>query len=283
MEEEKTLRAGVIGIGMIGGGVATSLKNSGHTATAVWNRSPDKYKRHKGCKNNQAASPAEVAEKCDIIMMALFDAAQTKDVLTREDGVLSMAHEGMVIVCLSTVEVEEAKELAAICAEKGVGFLDAGVTPGMLADDNGLVCLVGGSPEDYNYAKPVLDWWSAGSVLLGPVGSGMAAKIARNMITYGAWSIISEATKMVSTFGIDPEKFEKVLKLCDQKEPTFYKIIGMMADEGGKKLETSLGNLLLGYFKKDLGASKKLSAELGLELPVRDFIFNNKEKILDVE
>lgn len=282
-ENREELRAGVIGLGMIGGGVAVSLRNSGHKATRVWNRSPEKYKRYKGCKNNQAENPKEVAENCDVIMMALFDAEQTKSILTREDGVLAGAHEGLVVVCLSTIKVDEAKELAEICAQKGVGFIDCGVTPGMLADENGLVGLCGGDQDVYDYAKPVLDWWSAGTVLLGPVGSGMAGKIARNMITYGAWSVISEATKLAAAFGIHPNKFEEVLTLCDKQDTTFYKIIGMLAPTGGARLGDGYGDFLLNYFKKDLGASAELSEQLGIELPVRDFIYEHKEKILDLE
>ena len=282
--EEKVLRAGVIGLGMIGGGVAESLRNTKHTATAVYDAFPEQYKKHKGCKN-QVASPAEVAENADVIMIAVFDAKQAKDVLAGENGLLSKAHEDMAVVLLSTVSVDDCKEMESMCEEKGVGFLDAGVTPGMLADDNGLVALCGGKQETYDFCKPVLDWWGAGSVLLGPVGSGMTAKIARNMITYGTWAIVSDAVKLVNKYGMDVYKFQDALQLCDKQEPTTYKIAQIRAFGGREdmSLDKGMSDMLLGYFTKDLGASIALSEQLGIELPVRDFVYNNKEKILDAE
>ena len=96
MKAAKDLVAGVVGLGIIGGGVASSLANSGRK-TVVYNRTPGKYAKYKGCPPEEP-SLKDVAEKADIIMIAVFDYAQCETVLLSEDGLLANAHEGTVIV-----------------------------------------------------------------------------------------------------------------------------------------------------------------------------------------
>lgn len=270
MKEAKDLVAGVVGLGIIGGGVASSLANSGRK-TVVYNRTPGKYKKYKGCPPEEP-TVKDVAEKADIIMIAVFDYAQCEAVLLGEDGLLANAHEGTVIVLLSTVSVDEAKYLGEKCAQKGVGFLDCGVTPGSKAAENGLVGMIGGEEETFAYAKPVLDDWSAAPILCGPVGSGMLVKVARNANTFCVWRVMTETCRLCKAAGIDLEKFMEVCLTADKVDNLFYNIVKHRASTPDGKLPEKLREMYPKFMSKDLHASDSVVKELGIATPVRDLV-----------
>ena len=267
MKEPKNLRAGVIGLGMIGGGVATSLiKNNRNPA--VYDVIPDAAKK-RNLIVEQLVSPSEVAAVSDIIMIAVFNYEQCKEVIMGKNGLLKNAHKDSVFVILSTISLDEIKELHSICKAKGVSLLDCGVTPGTLADKNGLIAMVGGDKEVYEYAKPILDDWSGESIYCGPSGAGMACKIARNINTYGIWRITTEAFRLALAAGTDPATYLHVLETADKVDNLFYKMLHVRASQPDYRLPESMSRVAE-YMEKDLNASKQLSDSLGLALPTRD-------------
>lgn len=272
MKEAKDLIAGVIGLGIIGGGVASSLANSGRK-TYVYNRTPGKYKNHPGCPPEEESAKA-VAEKADIIMMAPFDYAQCEDILFGENGVLAAAHEGMVVVMLSTISVDQCKYLAEKCAEKGVGFLDCGVTPGSKAAENGLVGMIGGDEATFNYAKPVLDDWSSAPILCGPVGSGMIVKVARNINTFAVWRVLTETCRLCKAADIDLGKYMEVCLTADKVDNLFYNIVKHRASTPDGKLPERARGMYPKFMGKDLHASDGIIEQLGVKTPVRDLVID---------
>src|SRR3984957_7807261 len=175
--------AGVIGLGAIGGGVAVCLARSGHLR-AVYDIRKDASEKLTGVPA-VAASPAAVARQCEVVLIAVLDAKQARDVLTGPEGILSQAQPGLNVVLLSTVSLEDLEEIRALTDAAGVGLVDSGVTGGINAARNGLVCLVGADDQTFLQVKPVLEGFAKAVVHMGGPGAGMAAKIARNVIVYG--------------------------------------------------------------------------------------------------
>jgi len=265
------LRAGVIGLGAIGGGVAVSLINSGREPV-VYDVIPDAYKKHPGLQK-QMASPSEVADLSDVIMLAVLTADQAKDALAGKNGILSGAHEDMVVVLLATISVNEAKELAELCAQRQVGFLDCGVTPGQLAAKNGLVALVGGDEATLERARPVLEDWSASIVHCGGTGTGMAAKIARNVNTYSFWRISYESSRLAMAAGIDLKTYVEMLETVDKAENLFYNFLRHCTKTPDGTLPREMAEVYAKFMPKDLKASKELSETIGVAMPVRDTVY----------
>ena len=278
---EKTLRAGVIGLGAIGGGVAVSLINSGREPV-VYDVLPDAYKKHPGLRK-QLASPAEVAGLSDVIMLAVLTAAQARDALAGENGILSGAHEGMVVVLLATISVREAKELAELCAQRQVGFLDCGVTPGNLAASNGLIALVGGDEATLERARPVLEDWSASIVHCGGTGTGMVAKIARNVNNYSYWRITYETSRMVMAAGIDLKTYVEMLETIDNAERLYLNFLRHCAKTPDGKLPAEMTDMYSKFLPKDLKASIELSESLGIAMPVRDAVYEMLDETLNLK
>ena len=265
MKKGKDLVAGVVGLGSIGGGVAVSLGSRGRKM-AVFDAVPDKYKELKGCPP-QEETARDVAGKADIIMVAVFDYDQCRQVIFGKDGLVEGAHEGMVVVLLSTVSVEQARTLGRECMEKGIGFLDCGVTPGSKAAENGLVGMLGGDEQVFEYARPVLNDWSAAPILCGPVGSGMLIKVCRNANTFSIWRILTETCRICKAAGVDLNKFLEVCEKADAVDNISYNIVRHRASTPDGKLPEKLRNMYPKFMTKDLHASDQIAKDLGVATP----------------
>jgi 3-hydroxyisobutyrate dehydrogenase-like beta-hydroxyacid dehydrogenase/alkylhydroperoxidase/carboxymuconolactone decarboxylase family protein YurZ len=256
------LTAGVVGLGMIGGGVAVSLARSGRTPV-VHDIRPDAAETLDGVPA-PLGSPAEVARDSDVIMVAVVDADQARAVVTGPEGLLSAARPGATVVLLSTVALPVVHELAAACRDADVRFLDCGVTPGDKAADHGMVAIVGGAADDVAHVRPVLADWAKQVVHCGPVGAGMATKIARNVITYGSWRTAAEAAALCSAAGVDPTTLTTVIDAADPEGTTLLQLLRMRA-EG--RLTPELRRQIATLMVKDLDAALSLAGGLEVGLP----------------
>ena len=262
------LRVGVVGLGMIGGGVAVSLATSGRPASAVYDVRPEAAEGLAGVPA-RVASPAAVAELCDVSLIAVNTAEQARAALAGEHGLLSTAAAGHVVVLLSTVSLASVRELATLCEAHGVTLLDAGVTGGSAAATNGLVTMVGGPDEAVASALPVLEDFSKAVVHCGPVGAGMATKLARNAITYSMWAAVREATSLAAASGVDPATLLEVMRTADDSvKPTMH--LELLAAD--YHLSEEQAAWALGLADKDLDAAQELAAEVGVETPIVDLV-----------
>ncbi|MFJ4923809.1 NAD(P)-binding domain-containing protein [Streptomyces sp. NPDC088725] len=260
---DRELRAGVVGLGMIGGGVAVSLARSGR-APAVHDIRPDAAEGLDGVPD-VLASPAEVARAADVVMVAVVNAEQARAAITGDDGLLTAAHPGLTVVLLSTVALPVVHELAAACTEAGAGFLDCGVTPGDKAAEHGMVAILGGDSATVEYATPVLADWAKQVVHCGPSGAGMATKIARNVITYGSWRTAAEAAALARAAGVDPATLTTVIDAADPGGTTLLQLLRM---QGDGSLTDALRQQIDTLMTKDLDAALDLAAALGVDAPL---------------
>jgi 3-hydroxyisobutyrate dehydrogenase-like beta-hydroxyacid dehydrogenase len=269
------LRAGVIGLGAIGGGVAVSLARSGQTP-AVYDIRPDAADGLPGVPA-PAASPAAVARDSDVVLLAVVDADQARQVLLTDDGVLSAAHTGLIVVLLSTVAVPVVYELAGECAQHGVALLDCGVTQ---AKPHGLVAMLGGDDATVAEAMPVLSGFAKDVVHCGPLGAGMATKIARNVITYGTWRAVHEAATLVESAGVDPRKLITAVEDADPEGTTLFSWLRnrLSEEESIREMVPQVQRLM----DKDLAAAQELAARSDLPVPLVDAARANGSETLHI-
>jgi 3-hydroxyisobutyrate dehydrogenase-like beta-hydroxyacid dehydrogenase len=271
-------RAGVIGLGMIGGGVAVSLARRGRIPV-VYDIRPDAADKLAGVPA-ALASPAEVARASDVVLVAVVDADQARAVLSGDNGVLAGAHPGLTVVLLSTVAVPVVHELAETCAAAGVSLLDCGVTPGDKAADNGLVAILGGDESTVDKARPVLADFAKEVVHCGPLGAGMATKIARNVITYGTWRAVYEASTLAEAAGVDPAK---LLTVIEEADPTGTTLFSWQRNRlAGNAEMRAIVPQVERLLDKDLAAAQELAAHVGVRVPLVDVTRANGKDTLDI-
>ncbi len=270
---DRPLVAGVVGLGMIGGGVAVSLARSGRTPVVhdVRREASDGLDGVPAC----VGSAAEVAAAADVVLVAVVDADQARAVLTGPGGLLASARPGQVVVLLSTVAVPVVHELARLCADHDVALLDCGVTPGDRAAHNGLVAILGGPDDVVARARPVLEDFAKKVVHCGPLGAGMATKIARNVVTYGTWRAVREASVLAAASDVDVERLLEVIETADPEGTTLLSWQRRLLDAehaGGPAVAdvAALARQVAVLLHKDLAAAQELAATTGVELPLVD-------------
>ncbi len=165
-----TTRIAFIGLGIMGLPMATNLVRAGYDVHA-YNRSERSF------EGTLAGSIAEAVEGADVIITMLPDSPDVAAVVLEADGVLASAAEGALLIDMSSIAPATAREVAAAAAEAGVRALDAPVSGGEQgAIDGSLSIMVGGSAEDFEAARSVLDVLGATVVHVGPSGSGQTVQ-----------------------------------------------------------------------------------------------------------
>ena len=273
-------KAGVIGLGQIGGGVAICLARAG-VLTAVYDVRPDAAAKLEGVPA-VAASPAEVTRACDVVLIAVVDAKQVRDVLTGTDGVLSQARPGLNVVLLATVSLKDLAGLRKLTDAAGVGLVDCGVTGGPAAARNGLVCLVGADDTLLEAVRPTLEAFALQVAHMGPPGAGMAAKIARNVIVYTTWRAGYEGARLASAAGVDVRKLAAAIdaSATNVGGPTMWMSRADPATDAG---EHALREATLGLLDKDLAAALDLAASLDIDLPMAVLAKKSARTIMGIE
>jgi 3-hydroxyisobutyrate dehydrogenase-like beta-hydroxyacid dehydrogenase len=261
----------VIGLGRIGGGAVRSLARAGHDI-AGYDVSPDAIAAVAE-QARPATSPRDAAQGADVVLVAVFDAAQVRDALSGDDGVLAADPPPRVVVILSTVDAGTIEWAGEQAGNAGIGLLDCGVTGGGGAIENGtIVALVGGDEATLEVARPALEAFADPILIMGPLGCGMKAKLARNAIVFGCWYVVSEAARLAAASGVDVEKLVEASHAADKWSGGPMALLAkhkIRPDDAASADEASLAHrkLLASYAHKDVGAALALAAELGIELP----------------
>ena len=163
-----------------------------------------------------ADSPREVAQYASHISVMVRDDAQVRDVLAGADGVLAGARPGCVIAIHSTIHPDTAREVAELAVRHEAQMLDAPVSGGAVGAQQGrLAILVGGEAEAYEASREVLERMGDLVVHVGPIGAGTAAKLARNLLHFVAFTAATEAARLAEAAGIDLVTLGKIVRHTD--------------------------------------------------------------------
>jgi 3-hydroxyisobutyrate dehydrogenase len=274
-------KAGVIGLGMIGGGVALCLARA-DLLGAVYDVRPNAADALEGVPA-VAASPRAVAEACEVVIIAVVSAEQTVDVLSGPDGILAAARPGLNVVLVATVSLEALNQIRALTDAAGVGLVDCGVTGGQTASRNGLVCLVGADAARLQAVQPVLDGFAKSVAHMGGPGTGMAAKIARNVVVYGCLRAGYEGAALARVAGVSVEKLTQVIEASSDGVGGPMMLMGRPKDPLQDVEESKLREYVLGLMHKDLEAAQELGRSLGIDLPLVDLTQNTGRQTVGLE
>ncbi|MGK2316774.1 NAD(P)-binding domain-containing protein [Gordonia rhizosphera] len=263
VDEPLDLRAGVVGLGMIGGGVAVSLARKGRTPV-VYDIRSEAADALEGVPA-VVESPADVARGADVVLVAVVNGEQARSVIGGDGGILEGARPGAVVALLSTVDIETVRELSATCADQEVGFLDAGVTGGTQAAQNGLTVMVGGPEDVYRRARPILEDFAGAVVYCGELGAGMTTKLARNALTYSMWAAVREAASIAEAGGV---ALDKLLEVLEHSDGGTHPLTLLRVHTAGLELPADQVDTYDALAQKDLAAAQRFAGSVGVELPI---------------
>jgi 3-hydroxyisobutyrate dehydrogenase-like beta-hydroxyacid dehydrogenase len=214
-EEEREMslqgrRVGFIGLGRMGGPMATHLLRAGATMT-VRDVAPEAVERLVGLGATAADSPADVGRASDVVFVMLHP-APVEEVIAGTDGVLDGIAPGGIIVDSGNSNPTVSRRLAETCAARGVAFLDAGASGGPAGSAAGtLAVMVGGDPDVYESCLPYFNCFGREVAYMGPSGSGHLAKIVNNMIVGMTAAVVSEALSFAEANGLAMPDLTRVI------------------------------------------------------------------------
>jgi 3-hydroxyisobutyrate dehydrogenase-like beta-hydroxyacid dehydrogenase len=205
MKESKLVqKIAFVGLGVMGYPMAGHCKKSGFEVT-VYNRTTKKAQTWVDeFSGKMVLTPKLAAEQANVILLCVGNDADLRCVMLGDNGVLAGTNSGDIIVDHTTASAEVAREMALLCADVGVGFLDAPVSGGQAGAENGqLTVMVGGQKDHYTKVEPVIDCYAKFSQLLGEVGSGQLAKMMNQICIAGTVQGIAEALSFGKNAGLD--------------------------------------------------------------------------------
>lgn len=199
------MKIAFIGLGNMGGGMAANLVKAGHEvhafdlAEAALARAKDA-----GCVPFTAVRDA--VQGVDAVVSMLPNGAIVKSVYTAD--VIGQAPVNALLLDCSTIDVATAREVAEAAKQAGYAMVDAPVSGGIAAANGGtLTFMVGGRPEDFARAEPILSAMGKAVIHAGEAGAGQAAKICNNMILGATMIATCEAFALAQKLGLDPQVF----------------------------------------------------------------------------
>ena len=204
------LKLGFVGLGIMGAPMAGQLVKAGHEVfIATRSKVPQELASSAAI---QCASPAEVAQKADIIFTMVPDTPDVEKVLFGDKGVAAGLSKGKVVVDMSSISPIATKEYAKKINALGCDYLDAPVSGGEVGAKNAtLSIMVGGDEAVFNKVKPVLDLMGKNINLVGGNGDGQTAKVANQIIVALNIEAVAEALLFASKAGADPAKVRLAL------------------------------------------------------------------------
>jgi 2-hydroxy-3-oxopropionate reductase len=202
---------GFVGLGIMGGPMAANLVKAGFDVIGH-NRSPEAIQRLVERGGRGSDSLADAVRDADVVVTMVPDSPDVEAVALGEDGIYALAKPGTLHLDMSSIRPDVAKKVGEAGKERGMRVLDAPVSGGEQgAIDATLSIMVGGDPNDFADARPVLEAVGKTIVHVGPVGSGQTVKAANQLIVAGTIELVAEAIVFLEAYGVDMEAAVKVL------------------------------------------------------------------------
>jgi 3-hydroxyisobutyrate dehydrogenase-like beta-hydroxyacid dehydrogenase len=186
----------------MGSRMAQALLGAGHEVLAR-DVSPEAAARAQALGARVLPSPAAVAEEAEVVLLSLGMPADVAQVVAGDDGLLSRARAGLVIVDLSTVDPSSTRRMAALAAERGVGYLDAPVL-GRPQGCGKWTLPTGGPAEALEKARPALEPLARRIVHVGESGHGNVVKLLNNLMFGAINAVTAEIMAICAKTGMSP-------------------------------------------------------------------------------
>ena len=197
-----------LGTGLMGQPMACRLLQAGYSVT-VWNRTAAKTKicHDKGAL--VAASIEQAVGHAGIVITMLESGTIVKDVVRQ-----ALAHlpSSALVIDMSSTKQSEAQEIQMLLATKGIEFIDAPVSGGVVGALAGkLAIMVGATSATFERIQPLLNAMGT-ATLVGPPGSGQLAKLCNQLIVGGTLQLVAEALLLAEAGGADPVAIRQALR-----------------------------------------------------------------------
>jgi len=205
-------KIGMVGIGLMGHGIATNLQKHGYELALFAHPGNQPLDALVAGGARVFSSARELAAASDAVITVLTGSPQVEAVVTGEDGLLAGLRPGSIVIDCSTAIPSSTVRVAQAVQQVGARFLDAPMTrtPKEAAEGR-LNLLVGGDADLLEACRPLLRCFAENITHVGPVGSGHGMKLLHNYVSLGMVTLIAEAAACAQRSGVALDAFAEVL------------------------------------------------------------------------
>ncbi len=259
------MKIGMIGIGLMGHGIASNLVRHGHQLTVLEHAGNQPLDALLAAGATTAATPKAVAAGAQLVILCVTGSPQVEAVLLGDEGVLAGLPQGATVVDCSTAVPSSTVKLAAAVQAAGGRFIDAPMTrtPKEAAEGR-LNLLVGGEPAVFDFCLPVLKCFAENIAHVGVIGAGHRMKLLHNYVSLGCAALIAEAAACALGDGIAADVFVDVLAKGGGGGAALERLRPFLLNGDPSGLKFAMSNALkdLGYFTTmagDSGAAHRIA------------------------
>src|SRR5579883_202685 len=260
---------GFIGLGKMGGPVAEQIQSAGFPLV-VFDLSEAAVGPFLARGASRAASPAELASRCDVIITALPTQQIVETVALGPNGILECIRPDDVYVDISTGGPDLIRRIAERFRAKGAWALDAPVSIGQPGAPPGVhEIMIGGPAEIVERIRPVLAAYGDQIIHTGDIGSGCICKVVHQLIGCGVSQAIAEGLSLGAKAGVD------VRTVWDSARRGLVGRMHQMHVQVPENVFTGQyepATFTLTLLRKDLGIATDLGRQHNVPLPVSNVV-----------
>ncbi len=264
-------KIGFIGLGNMGGPMATNLVNAGWDVIGFdLLAEATKKAEQKGIQI--AKDAASTVKNVDVLISMLPASKNVESLYLGEDGLLSKLDTSILIIDCSTIAPDTARKVANQAKVLGLSMIDAPVSGGVVgAQEATLTFIVGGATENVEKAKPLLENMGKNIFHAGDVGAGQVAKVCNNMLLAIHMCGTAEAIALGVKNGLDASVLSEIMRKSSGGNwslEVYNPYPGVMSSAPASR--NYEGGFLNKLMAKDLGLAKEASESTNSETPMGD-------------
>jgi 6-phosphogluconate dehydrogenase len=228
------MKLGMVGLGRMGGNMAERLRRGGHEVMS--------YARHGGGTASSLGELVSQLEPSRVVWLMIPAGAPTEETLQELLGLLA---EGDVVVDGGNSYFRDSQRRAGLAAQRGIGYVDAGVSGGVWGLDNGYCLMVGGDEEAVAAVEPAFLTLAPpdGYAHVGSSGAGHFTKMVHNGIEYGLMQAYAEGFEIMqkSEFDVDLGEIAGIWRYGSVVRSWLLELLYAALEQEGGELERIRG------------------------------------------
>ncbi|MEI6718286.1 MAG: NAD(P)-dependent oxidoreductase [Betaproteobacteria bacterium] len=270
------MKIGIAGTGKMGTAIAARLKSVGHELL-VWNRTEAKAQAAMALGAIWCPTARDLIQQSDIVICLLTNEQALDDVYFSANGLLSAPAPDKLIIEMSTVSPDKQAVMAEKASKVGVKYLECPVGGSIgPAKEGKLIGFVGGSAEDLEIARPLLEQMCKRVEHVGNLGAGSMMKLAINLPLLVYWHTFAEALSLIQPLGLDPKRVVDIFSETSGG-PNLLKNRGAFIAQSLIDGKSDTVNVTLNTVIKDLNAMRTHAQTLDRKLPLTELAMANFE------
>ncbi|HDZ47362.1 hypothetical protein LCGC14_0056560 [marine sediment metagenome] len=270
-------QVGIVGVGLMGHGIASSLLRAGHQVSFLEHPGNQPVEDLLAAGATALSSGREVAQSVEVVILCVTGSPQVEAVLFEPNGVLEGLKPGCVVVDCSTALPSSTEKVAAKVTDAGGRFMDAAMTRTPKEAAEGRLNLIVGAPKElFDETLPLLQGFAENIAHAGDVGAGHTLKLLHNFVSLGFSAVLAEATAASRKAGISDTALLEVLGAGGGGGVVLERLRPYIADNDPSGFKFSVANA-----SKDLGYYHTMTNQLAVEGGIAEAVRNLYHSVED--